>query len=98
MTAAKRKPYEKKAALLSFDEEVLDSISPADRLVFTDVKKGADTNGDAQFDALKFLMRGIKESEARDVLGGDTVSVDGLAAQGITTAEQLRARRVKTQS
>ncbi|KIM21255.1 hypothetical protein M408DRAFT_109672 [Serendipita vermifera MAFF 305830] len=95
MTAAKRKIYEQQSGtILSFDKEVLDSIKPADRIVFTDVKVGARAT-DSPLEALKVLMRGIQENEARYILGGDSVSVDGLAAQGITTAEQLRTRRFR---
>ncbi|KAG8812825.1 hypothetical protein FRC17_001807 [Serendipita sp. 399] len=89
MTRSQMKPYEKKAPLLSFDSEVLDSIPGSERIMISGIPEDPNDT-DAARTAVQALMSGIKESEARNVIGGDRVDMRVLRNEGITTSAQLR--------
>jgi hypothetical protein len=93
-TKAQSEPYKKETMLISHNEEVLSTVDPKDRIIVSDIRIGTDAF-ETSFKRLKALFRGIKEHEARDLLGTDTVSLDAFEAQGITTSEQLRAKKAE---
>lgn len=81
--------------LLSHNEEVLSKVPPNERIIVSDIRMGTDIF-ETSFRRLKTLFKGVMEHEARDLLGTDSVSLDALEAEGITTSEQLRARKAKS--
>ncbi|KAG9057093.1 hypothetical protein FS842_008576 [Serendipita sp. 407] len=97
MTASQIKPYEKKAPLLSWEPEVLDNIPGNDRILISGIPEDPNNN-DVGRNAVQTLMSGIKESEARSILGGDRVDMRVLKDTGITTSAQLRSWRAAQSS
>ncbi|PVG04681.1 hypothetical protein CPB86DRAFT_692265 [Serendipita vermifera] len=82
--------YAKKAnGLLSYDNRLLDSIPPEDRIIIL-YSRTPLSNEDSGIQSLKTLMTGIQSTEARALLGGDVVSLNTFLSQGIRTPGQLR--------
>ncbi|CAG7851803.1 SubName: Full=Uncharacterized protein {ECO:0000313/EMBL:CCA73198.1} [Serendipita indica DSM 11827] len=100
MTETNRAALEKRSPMYGFDKDALNSIPPSERIIVSNLPQDppdvspAKIN-DAMYSAVKALFKGITDAEAREILGGDTVNYRGLEAQGITTAEQLRAAKGK---
>ena len=100
MTEKNRAALEKRSPLYGFDEEVLNSIPSNERILVNNLPQdppdvSPEKVGDTKYDAIKALFKGISDTEARELLGGDRVSYRDLQALGITTAEQLRAAKGK---
>ncbi|CAG7851640.1 SubName: Full=Uncharacterized protein {ECO:0000313/EMBL:CCA70165.1} [Serendipita indica DSM 11827] len=100
MTEKNRAELEKRSSLYTFDAEALDAIPPSERIMITDLPQDPegttpDKVGDTKYNAIKALLKGINDIEARELFGGDRVSYKGLESQGITSAEQLRTRNGK---